>query len=229
MPVLFELVSANLRYQQVEVLSDISLSISQGEHVALLGKSGAGKSTLLNMLYQQSREYCALIPQNIALVEALSVYHNVYMGQLNQHNAFYNLLNLVLPQPGPVQEVTDILRSLGLDEMLFNCTGELSGGQKQRVAIARAMFQDNQVLLGDEPISALDALLARRVMQLMHEQHKTVVLAMHDVELALCFAQRIIGVKNGSIAVDQSAKELRVEDLRFLYESDVSDTEVTHG
>jgi phosphonate transport system ATP-binding protein len=229
MPVLFELVSANLRYQQVEVLSDISLSISQGEHVALLGKSGAGKSTLLNMLYQQSREYCALIPQNIALVEALSVYHNVYMGQLNQHNAFYNLLNLVLPQPGPVQEVTDILRSLGLDEMLFNCTGELSGGQKQRVAIARAMFQDNQVLLGDEPISALDALLARRVMQLMHEQHKTVVLAMHDVELALCFAQRIIGVKNGSIAVDQSAKELRVEDLRFLYESDVSDKEVTHG
>jgi phosphonate transport system ATP-binding protein len=66
-------------------------------------------------------------------------------------------------------------------------------------------------------------------MQLMHEQHKTVVLAMHDVELALCFAQRIIGVKNGSIAVDQSAKELRVEDLRFLYESDVSDTEAAYG
>ena len=226
MPILFELVSANLRYQQVEVLTDINLSISQGEHVALLGKSGAGKSTLLNMLYKQSREYCALIPQNIALVEALSVFHNVYMGQLNQHSAVYNLLNLVWPQPGPIDKVTAILKSMALDEMIFNCTGELSGGQKQRVAIARAMFQGNQVLLGDEPISALDTVLARRLMQLMHERHETVVLAMHDVDRALYFSDRIIGIKNGTIAVDCAASELRVADLRFLYESDIVDKEI---
>jgi len=216
----FELVSASLGYKNVDVLSNINLSIQEGEHVALLGKSGSGKSTLLKMLYQQCRQYCALVPQNIALVEALSVYHNVYMGQLNQHNTFYNLLNLVWPQTAPVKDVSKILKTLALEEILFTATGELSGGQKQRVAIARAMFQSNQALLGDEPISALDGLMARKVMRLLHEQHKTVVLAMHDVEMALCFADRIIGIKDGVIAIDRPAKDISVDDLYFLYQSE---------
>jgi len=219
MSFLFELNSARLRYKDVDVLTDINLSISAGEKVALLGKSGAGKSTLLNMLYQQQRDKCALVPQNIALVEALSVFHNVYMGRLNKHRTFYNLLNLLWPQTDTVVAITKLIQPLGLDELLFNCTGELSGGQKQRVAIARALYQDNQILLGDEPISALDTRQAREIMQLMHERHNTVVLAMHDVEMALCFADRVIGLKNGCIALDQNASELSVDDLVFLYES----------
>ncbi len=215
----FELKSATLRYKDVAVLSNINLTIKAGEHVALLGKSGAGKSTLLNTLYQQQQAYCALVPQNVALVEALSVFHNVYMGQLNQHSTLSNLLNLFWPQRKPVAEVRQLLKSLELDEMLFSPTGELSGGQKQRVAIARALFQANQVLLGDEPISALDSVLARKIMQLLHDQHETVVLAMHDVEMALCFANRIVGIKNGAIAIDQPAKNVTADDLQFLYES----------
>jgi phosphonate transport system ATP-binding protein len=217
MPFSFELNSATLRYKDIDVLSNIDLSINPGEHVALLGKSGAGKSTLLTTLYQQQQTYCALVPQNVALVEALSVYHNVYMGQLNQHNTLYNLLNLLWPQRKPVAKVRQLLKLLELDEVIFKTTGELSGGQKQRVAIARAMFQGNQVLLGDEPISALDSVLAEKVMQLLHAQHKTVVLAMHDVDMALCFADRIVGLKNGAIAIDQPAKDLSADDLQFLY------------
>ncbi len=216
-PFSFELKSATLCYQGTAVLSNINLSIKAGEHVALLGKSGAGKSTLLSSLYQQQKMHCALVPQNVALVEALSVYHNVYMGQLHQHNTFYNLLNLLWPQRKPVTKVRQLLESLELDEVLFKATGELSGGQKQRVAIARALFQGNKVLLGDEPISALDSVLADKVMQLLHRQHETVVLAMHDVGMALCFADRIVGVKNGVIAIDQPAKDLNVDDLQFLY------------
>lgn len=215
----FELKSATLRYKDADVLKNINLTIKAGEHVALLGKSGAGKSTLLNTLYQQQQAYCALVPQNVALVEALSVFHNVYMGQLNQHSTLFNLLNLFWPQRKPVAEVRQLLESLELDEMLFSPTGELSGGQKQRVAIARALFQGNQVLLGDEPISALDSVLARKVMQLLHDQHETVVLAMHDVDMALCFADRVVGIKNRSIAIDQPAKNLSVHDLQFLYAS----------
>ncbi len=215
----FELKSATLRYKDADVLKNINLTIKAGEHVALLGKSGAGKSTLLNTLYQQQQAYCALVPQNVALVEALSVFHNVYMGQLNQHSTLFNLLNLFWPQRKPVAEVRQLLKSLELDEMLFSPTGELSGGQKQRVAIARALFQGNQVLLGDEPISALDSVLARKVMQLLHDQHETVVLAMHDVDMALCFADRVVGIKNRSIAIDQPAKNLSVHDLQFLYAS----------
>jgi phosphonate transport system ATP-binding protein len=215
----FELNSANLSYKNVDVFSDVSLSIRAGEHVALLGKSGAGKSTLLNALYQQQREYCALVPQNIALVEALSVFHNVYMGRLNQHGTLYNLLNLVWPQAEPVAEVDQLIQSLGLDDLLFHCTGELSGGQKQRVAIARALYQNNDVLLGDEPISALDSTQAERIMRLLHDQHNTVVLAMHDVAMALRFASRIVGIKDGVIAIDQPAAAVCVDDLHFLYEA----------
>lgn len=219
MAFVFELISASLRYKEVDVLSNVSLSIKEGEHVALLGKSGAGKSTLLNMLYQQKHAYCALIPQNVALVESLSVFHNVYMGQLNKHNTFYNLLNLLWPQREPVKKIKKLLKQLEIDDLLFKSTGELSGGQKQRVAIARALFQANQVLLGDEPISALDIVLSKKVMQLLHKKHETVVLAMHDVEMALDFADRIIGIKNGVIALDRSAKGLSTGDLQFLYES----------
>ena len=214
----FELNSANLRYKDVDVLSNINLSISEGEHIALLGKSGAGKSTLLNALYQQQRSFCALVPQNVALVEALSVFHNVYMGRLNRNSAFYNLLNLVWPQKVMVEEVRQVIQPLGLDELLFSCTGELSGGQKQRVAIARALYQDNKVLLGDEPISALDTTQARKIMKLLHDQHDTVVLAMHDVEMALYFASRVVGIKDGRIALDEPADSVSVADLQFLYE-----------
>ena len=214
----FELKSANLRYKDVDVLSDINLTIRAGEHVALLGKSGAGKSTLLNTLYQQQRSRCALVPQNVSLVEALSVFHNVYMGRLNQYGTLYNLLNLVFPRGDRVAEVEQLIQPLGLDNLLFSCTGELSGGQKQRVAIARAMYQNNQVLLGDEPISALDTTQARKIMAMLHDQHDTVVLAMHDVAMALCFADRIVGIKDGCIAIDQPVETVSVAGLQFLYE-----------
>jgi len=219
MSLAFELKAASLRYRDVTVLSDINLCVNAGEHVALLGKSGAGKSTLLKMLYQQQQTQCALVPQNMALVEALSVFHNVYMGQLNQHSSFQNLLNLLWPQRKPLQQIRQLLEQLELDENIFSRTGELSGGQKQRVAIARALFQSNQVLLGDEPISALDSALAQKVMQLLHEQHETVVLAMHDVEMALRFADRIVGIKDAAIVIDQPASQLCLQDLQFLYAS----------
>ncbi|HHJ36435.1 MAG TPA: ATP-binding cassette domain-containing protein [Gammaproteobacteria bacterium] len=215
----FEIISANLRYRDVDVLSDISLFINAGEHIALLGKSGAGKSTLLNHLYQRQRAHTAMVPQDVALVEALSVFHNVYMGQLNQHRTIYNLLNLFWPQKAEIEKIHPLLEELELGDSLFTCTGELSGGQKQRVAIARALFQKNHMLLGDEPISALDNVLARKVMKILHQQHDTVILAMHDVEMALCFADRIIGIKDGAIAIDRPAENVTADDLMFLYES----------
>ena len=219
MSLAFEIISADLRYKNVDILSNVNLSIRAGEHVALLGKSGAGKSTLLNYLFQQQRASVAMIPQNVALVEALNVFHNVYMGQLNQHGTLYNLLNLIWPQKDEIKNINHLINQLNLNNLLFNRTGELSGGQKQRVAIARALFQESQILLGDEPISALDNVLARKVMKILHDQHETIVLAMHDVKMALCFADRIVGIKNGGIVIDRPAKELSVDELMFLYES----------
>ena len=99
---LFSLRGASLGYDGKPVLHDVSLIIEAGERVALVGPSGAGKSTLLSALYQQQKARTALVPQDGALVKQLSVFHNVYIGRLHRHGAFYNLLNLIRPlrEPG---------------------------------------------------------------------------------------------------------------------------------
>src|SRR6516225_6793893 len=95
--IVFELKGACAGYDGRFVLFDIDLTVRANEHVAVMGRSGAGKSTLLGLLYAQRRQDVALIPQSSALVKPLSVFHNVYMGQLDRHSTAYNLRNLVWP------------------------------------------------------------------------------------------------------------------------------------
>ena len=91
---MFELINANLGYKQSAVLTNISLKINSGERVASVGESGAGKSTLLSALQSQMKNKAALIPQDLGLVNNLSVFHNIYIGRLNSYSSVYNLLNL---------------------------------------------------------------------------------------------------------------------------------------
>ena len=95
--------------------------------------------------------------------------------------------------------------------------GELSGGQRQRVAVARMLYQNAQVLLADEPVSALDGPLAEVVMQALTESYRTSVVAMHDVDLALRFTDRVIGIRDGHIALDEPSRRLSASDLLPLY------------
>lgn len=214
---LFTLSGANLGYNGRVVLSGVTLAVEPGERVALVGASGAGKSTLLAALYQQRKDRTALVPQDGALVKQLSVYHNVFIGRLHRHAALYNLLNLLRPFREPVLAITGILRQLELDDKLFTPVGELSGGQQQRTAVARALYHGGEVLLGDEPVSAVDGLQAREVLEAINGAYPTVVLAMHDVELALQFTTRIIGLRDGRIVLDQPSTGLAARDLEGLY------------
>lgn len=216
---LLQLVNQDLGYDRGLVLRDVSISIHEGDRIALIGESGAGKSTLLTAIQARLLEQAALVPQNPGLVGSLSVFHNIYMGRLKQHPTWYNLLNLVWPRRREVDAIRPLVERLGLDEKLFERAGELSGGQQQRVGICRAIHQGGALVLGDEPVSAVDNHQARTVLNALHEHFQTVVLAMHDVELALAYATRIIGLQNGVIALDRPSAGLTVSDLDFLYKA----------
>ena len=213
----FELNSVSAKYDDQPVLDDITLAIARGERVALVGESGAGKSTLLRLLYERSSSRSALIPQDYGLVKTLSVFHNVYMGRLEQHSTWYNLLNLFKPMPREKRQVRALLERLGMAHKILTSVGELSGGQQQRVAVARALYQEAAVLLGDEPVSALDEPASHLVLKTIGEYYDTVVLAMHDVRLALQYTTRVIGVHNGVIALDAASSDVTPADLTRFY------------
>ena len=214
---MFYLQSANASYNDEVVLVDISLQIPAGQKLALIGHSGSGKSTLLKLLYEQRPKDIALVPQDYGLVNSLSVFHNVYMGQLGRHPLWYNLANLIKPLKKPIIEVSKILQSLKLDDKLFEPIAQLSGGQQQRTSVARAMMQGQGILLADEPVSSLDEQQSKLVMKLLCSHFDTVILAMHDIDLALNYCDRIIGLKHGQITIDAKTNKLNRSDLLDLY------------
>lgn len=204
-------------YGGQQVLGPISLDIRPGEHIALVGRSGAGKSTLLNLLYDEVRERAALVPQEQGLVQSLSAFHNVYMGRLSSNPRWYNLLNLVWPRRRELDEIRPLLERLGIADKLREPVEALSGGQKQRTAVARALYQKAGILLADEPVSALDGPLAHVVMGLIAEAYATSVIALHDIDLALRYCDRIVGIQDGQIALDDATRRLSPSDILPLY------------
>lgn len=205
------------RFAGKRVVGPLSLLIRDGEHVALVGKSGAGKSTLIKLMYQHAEHQASLIPQDLGLVNALPVFHNVFMGQLDRHSLWYNTWTLIRPFKADKRAIGNLLARLGIEEKQWTPAAALSGGQRQRVAIGRALYREAPLLLADEPISALDGLLAHQVMEHLVEQFPTSVVALHDVDMALKYCDRIVGIKDGLVALDAPAAELTPADIMTLY------------
>ncbi len=212
-----ELSDAEASYNGNTVLRGVSLKINKGERVALIGASGSGKTTLLNMLYAQKRAEAALVPQDLGLVKTLSVFHNVFIGRLNRNPTWYNVANLVRPFGKELAAIKGILEKLGLAAKIRVPVAELSGGQQQRAAVGRALYQNASIFLGDEPVSAVDEHQSRSVLDNITATYETVVLAMHDVPLAIKYADRLIGMRRGEIVLDEPAAGMTTADLDVLY------------
>jgi len=204
-------------YQGKTILRNLSLSIEAGERISLVGESGAGKSTLLRLIYERCRDRAALVPQESGLVQSLSVFHNVYMGRLQAYSVWRNLRNLLKPRRDDVAAVRPVVTELRLEDKIFTPVAELSGGQQQRTAVGRALYNTGDVLLGDEPVSAVDEHQAREILGTINSEKKTVILAMHDRTLALDFTDRVIGIRDGRIVLDEATAGMVPGDLDHLY------------
>ena len=199
------------------VLDGIDLALRRGERVAVLGRSGAGKSTLLNLLYARLAAQAALVPQAPCLVRPLSVFHNVYIGRLDRHSWVRNLRVLAWPSARERAEIAAVLAEVDLAERMDAQAGVLSGGQQQRVSVARAFYNGRPVLVGDEPVSALDRAQGAAVLARMAARHDTLILALHDVALALAHTDRIIILDTGRIVLDVPTHGLSASDLAGYY------------
>ncbi|BBP71221.1 phosphonates import ATP-binding protein PhnC 1 [Pseudomonas sp. Seg1] len=228
----------------VDALRGIDLQIGVGEQVAIIGPSGAGKSTLLNLLAtalrpssgevevlgerawhlsaqkrQRLRARIGLVHQAPPLPLRQRVVTAVLAGKLGQWSLGKSLLNLLHPLDVPGARAA--LARLDLGDKLFAHCQQLSGGQLQRVGIARVLYQAPEILLADEPVSAMDPVMAGHTLSILsrhaREHNVTLVASLHAVDLALSHFPRIIGLRDGQILFDSPADQVSRAMLDALY------------
>ena len=227
-------------------LDKVSITVNSGEFISVIGPSGAGKSTLLRCINRMVdatdgdivfsgqnitkvkgktlravRTNIGMIFQNYNLVNRLSVLENVLHGRLGYKSTFGGAFGFYTE--AEKTEAFDILDKLGLIKHAYKRCDELSGGQKQRVGIARALMQNPKLILCDEPIASLDPNSSKVIMDHLLEINKTMnitcIVNLHQVDFAMEYAERIIGINEGSIVYDGSSKTINDNDLSDIYES----------
>ncbi len=228
----------------VHALKGVSFTVREGEFVSVIGPSGSGKSTLLRAInrlipisggtvwldgqavsaqrgkgLRQLRRKVGMIFQNYNLVYSLSVLQNVLHGRLGYMNGLKGVFGLYSEEDK--QEGLDLLEELGLADFAYNRASDLSGGQKQRVGIARAIIQRPKLLLCDEPIASLDPSSAKTIMDLLRDmtQRRNIacIVNLHQLDVALKYSTRIIGLSKGEIVFDGPPEQLRDATIERIY------------
>ncbi|WP_312452094.1 phosphonate ABC transporter ATP-binding protein [Stutzerimonas nitrititolerans] len=225
-------------------LSGIDIQAAQGERIAIIGPSGAGKTTLLRLLatglkpdsgqlsllgeqpwgegsyrLRKLRARIGLVHQAPPLPPRQRVVTAVLAGRLGHWSLPRSLLSLIYPLDR--SGAAEALARLDLADKLYVRCDQLSGGQLQRVGIARMLYQQPELILADEPVSAMDPVLSDHTLGLLNQEaqrrNATLVASLHAVDLALAHFPRIIGLRAGQILFDKPAEALRPEELTALY------------
>lgn len=234
-----------------EALKHINLTIEQGEFVAIIGLSGAGKSTLIRIInrmhditkgevsvdgvnvmslhgrnLRKFRRKIGMIFQSFNLITRTMVIKNVltaFVPNLPWWRATFGIFT-----KEEKLKALEALDKVGILDKAFVRADQLSGGQQQRVALARTLAQDPQIILADEPVASLDPVTAKQVMddfqRINRSLHITVLINIHHVELALQYANRVVGIRAGEIVYDGPADCVDKSVLDAIYQGEQEET-----
>jgi phosphonate transport system ATP-binding protein len=234
----------------VKALENINLKIEKGEFVAIIGLSGAGKSTLIRCInrmhdisegeilvdgvkvnslkgkeIRKFRQRIGMIFQSFNLVTRISVLKNVLVSFVPEL-PYWRKVTGLFSKDHKIRALT-ALDKVGILDKAYVRVDQLSGGQQQRVALARTLAQNPEIILADEPIASLDPVTAKQVMddftKINRDTKMSVIINIHHVEMALEYADRIIGVREGQIVYDGTAEEVTHEVLDFIYKGQVKE------
>ena len=234
-------------------LDDVSLEVPDGQFLIIIGLSGSGKSTLLrciNRLIEPTegrviwngiditaapqeelrhiRRRIGMIFQHFNLVKRSKVITNVLAGRLGYTNPAWSLINHF--SRADVELALKSLERVGIAEQAYKRADELSGGQQQRVGIARALMQNPELMLVDEPVSALDPATSHSIMRYLDELNKregvTMVCSLHFLSLARAYADRIVALKDGMNIFDGSPEEIDDARFREIYGEEAEQVEI---
>ena len=235
--------------RRTPAIAGISLAVPAGEHLSVLGSSGAGKSTLFRLLnatlrptegsvrvdgrdfggmssaeLRGARRRIGTIYQQHNLVPSLNSLQNTLCGCLGGWSIAQTVRSIIRPSAADLQEAMHALELVGLADKRFSRADELSGGQQQRLAIARVLMQKPEVILADEPLASLDRALSDEIISLLvrigSEGKRTLIVALHTVELALQHFPRVIGLGEGRMRFDLPSSTVHEDVLRDLYRED---------
>lgn len=233
-------------YAGTPIFKDVSFGLSRGEAVAIVGANGAGKSTLLRCLMglipadagsidvlgtdvrgasnaslRAMRAQMGLVSQKHNLVPRLSVLSNVVQGLLGQRPGIRHWSQSFAPAPSR-EAAMAALEKVGLAHLASRRADRLSGGQSQRVAIARALVGHPNILIADEPTASLDPAAGEDVMDLFfalaRQEGVTVIFISHNIDHALRYGDRVLGLAHRGMPLDARAESLSAEELRGLYD-----------
>lgn len=237
----------------LHALKNINLEIEQGEFVAIIGLSGAGKSTLLrtvnrmhditdgvltvngqevnNLKGKELRKFrrgIGMVFQSFNLVTRTSVIKNVLTSRVPDMPLWKSIIGLQSKEDKAI--ALEALDKVGILDKAYVRADQLSGGQQQRVALARTLAQNPEIILADEPVAALDPVTAAQVMddfkKINKELNMSVLINIHHVDLALKYADRVIGIKAGEIVYDGPSSEVTNDILTQIYGRELSQDEV---